>query len=163
EVLAQWAAAAARRFDFDETKKRLDALDAVSPGSAGAYLAVGKSMASARQYDEAATYLQTAAERAPKWPAPVIELGLSELQAGRNRPQAQGQDGGGGVPRPPLVWRADHGHAGAAHDRRGHGPGDRDGDAPRRPGPLRGVQLGPGGAARVHAHGDAVADQEPAA
>jgi Flp pilus assembly protein TadD len=84
DLLAQWAASAARRFDFDETKRRLDAFEALSPKSPDAYLAVGKAMAAARQYDEAATYLRIAAERAPKWPAPIIELGLSELQAGRD-------------------------------------------------------------------------------
>ncbi len=83
-VMAQWAAAAARRFDFDETKRRLDAFDALAPGSPQAYLAVGKAMSSARQEDEAASYLSVAAERAPKWPLPVIELGLTQLQAGQN-------------------------------------------------------------------------------
>jgi tetratricopeptide (TPR) repeat protein len=84
DVMAQWAAAAARRFDFDETKRRLDAFDALAPNSPEAYLAVGKAMAAARQYDEAAQYLRVATDRAPKWPIPVIELGLVEMQAGKN-------------------------------------------------------------------------------
>jgi tetratricopeptide (TPR) repeat protein len=84
DVMVQWVAAAARRFDFEETKRRLDAFDALAPNSPLAYLAVGKAMASARQYDEAARYLRVASERAPKWPIPVIELGLSEMQSGNN-------------------------------------------------------------------------------
>jgi tetratricopeptide (TPR) repeat protein len=84
DVMAQWAAAAARRFDFEETKRRLDTFDALSPGSPDAYLEVGKAMAAARQYDEAAGYLRVAVERAPRWPEPVIELGLSQMQAGQN-------------------------------------------------------------------------------
>lgn len=78
------AAAAAARFDFEEADRRLSAFDAISPGSPMAYLAVGKAMAEARQYAEASTYLRTAAERSPAWPEPIIELGLSEMQAGRN-------------------------------------------------------------------------------
>jgi tetratricopeptide (TPR) repeat protein len=84
DVMAQWAAAAARRFDFEETKKRLDEFDAVAPNSPYAYMAVGKAMAAARQYDEAAQYLRVASNRAPNWPIPIIELGLSEMQSGKN-------------------------------------------------------------------------------
>jgi len=84
ELLAMWAAAAAGRFDFAEAKVRLDAFDQLSPGSPVAYLAAGKAMASARQYEEAANYLREAVKRSPKWPEPVIELGLTEMQSGRN-------------------------------------------------------------------------------
>ncbi|MBI1190579.1 MAG: hypothetical protein GC200_07890 [Tepidisphaera sp.] len=77
-------AATAASFDFDLCKARLDAFDAIAPKSPQAYLAAGKAMAEARQYDEAAAYLRTAAERAPNWSDPVVELGLSELQAGHN-------------------------------------------------------------------------------
>ena len=83
DLRAAWAAAAAGRFDFDEAQRRLDAFDALAPGSPTAYLAAGKAMASARQYDEAANYLREAAKRAPRWPEPVIELGLTEMQSGR--------------------------------------------------------------------------------
>lgn len=78
------AASAAARFDFDAADARLKALDELSPDSCDGYLAVGRAMASARQYDEAARYLRTATERAPNWAQPVVELGLSELQAGRD-------------------------------------------------------------------------------
>jgi len=83
-ALALHAAAAAGRFDFDQAQRRLDAFDALSPQSPDAYLAVGKAMASARQYEEAARFLKVAADRAPNWPEPIIELGLSQLQAGNN-------------------------------------------------------------------------------
>ncbi|HYE62491.1 MAG TPA: tetratricopeptide repeat protein [Phycisphaerales bacterium] len=84
ELRAVHAAAAAGRFDFAEAQKRLDAFDQLAPGSPVAYLAVGKAMAGARQYEEAANYLREAVKRAPKWPEPVIELGLSEMQSGNN-------------------------------------------------------------------------------
>lgn len=84
ELLARIAAAAAAKFDFALADERLRAFDAVAPGSPDAYLAVGKAVAEARQYEEAARYLRAAAERAPKWPEPIIELGLSEMQSGRN-------------------------------------------------------------------------------
>ncbi|MDX2131749.1 MAG: hypothetical protein SFY69_06840 [Planctomycetota bacterium] len=83
-VRAQWAAAAAARFDFAAADARLAELDALAPGTPVGQLAVGRAMASARQYEEAARYLRAAAERAPRWAEPVIELGLSELQAGRD-------------------------------------------------------------------------------
>lgn len=83
DLLAQHAAAAASRYDFTEARARLDAFDALAPGSAEAYLVAGRVMAGARQYEEAADFLRVAAERAPRWAEPVVELGLSELQAGR--------------------------------------------------------------------------------
>jgi cellulose synthase operon protein C len=83
ELLAQHAAAAASRYDFEEARSRLAAFDALAPGSPEAYLVAGRVMAGARQYEEAADFLRVAKERAPKWAEPVVELGLSELQAGR--------------------------------------------------------------------------------
>lgn len=83
ELLAQNAAAAASRYDFDEARTRLAAFDVLAPGSPEAQLVTGRVMAGARQYEEAAGFLRVAAERAPKWAEPVVELGLSELQAGR--------------------------------------------------------------------------------
>ncbi|GJQ29271.1 MAG: hypothetical protein HBSAPP03_11550 [Phycisphaerae bacterium] len=81
---AAYAAAAAARFDFDAANARLRAFDELAPESPDAYLAVGRAMATARQYDQAAAYLRTAAARAPNWSQPAVELGLSELQAGRD-------------------------------------------------------------------------------
>lgn len=81
---AAWAAAGATRFDFASADSRLSELDELAPQSPAGFLATGRAMASARQYDEAARYLRTAVERAPNWAEPVVELGLSELQAGRD-------------------------------------------------------------------------------
>lgn len=78
------AAAAAGSFSFDLCKAKLDGFDTLAPGSPDAYLAAGKAMAEARQYAEAADYLRVASQRAPNWVDPVVELGLSELQAGHN-------------------------------------------------------------------------------
>lgn len=83
-LLAHRAAAAAARFDFDAADERLDRLDVLSPGTPAGALAVGRAMASARQYDEAARYLRRASARAPHWAEPLVELGMSELQAGRD-------------------------------------------------------------------------------
>lgn len=83
-ALAMHAAAAAARFDFAAADERLARIEALAPRSPAGYLAVGKAMAGARQYDEASRYLRTAVERAPDWAEPVVELGLSEMQAGKN-------------------------------------------------------------------------------
>lgn len=83
-LLASRAAAAAVMFDFADTDRRLAAIDVLAPGNPDAWLAVGKAMSDARQYAEAAKYLGEAARRAPRWPTPAIELGLLEMQAGRN-------------------------------------------------------------------------------
>lgn len=82
-LLAWHAAAAAAQFNDEVATRRLAAFDALAPNTPDAYLAAGRTMASARQYDEAARYLTIACERAPHWAEPAIELGLSELQAGR--------------------------------------------------------------------------------
>jgi tetratricopeptide (TPR) repeat protein len=84
DLRAAEAAAAAGSFKFDLCKAKLDAFDTLAPGSPDAYLAAGKAMAEARQYAEAADYLRVASQRAPNWVTPVVELGLSELQAGHN-------------------------------------------------------------------------------
>jgi cellulose synthase operon protein C len=82
EVLALNAAATALSFDEAGTQQRLRELDAISPNTPMGYLAAGKAMALARQYADAAALLRTASERAPLWAEPLVELGLSELQAG---------------------------------------------------------------------------------
>lgn len=81
---AMEVAATAASFEFEACKAKLEAFDGLAPTSPEAYLAAGKAMAEARQYEEAASYLRTASERAPDWSEPVVELGLSELQAGNN-------------------------------------------------------------------------------
>ncbi|MCE7973386.1 MAG: hypothetical protein DYG92_03530 [Leptolyngbya sp. PLA1] len=84
-LLAWWAAAAAGRFDFEEADRRLSALDALSPRQPVGHLVVGKVMAGSRQYDEASRYLREASARWPRWAEPQVELGLSDMQAGRTR------------------------------------------------------------------------------
>ena len=95
ELLAAQAATAAVRFDTQRTEALLAAFDALNAGdgdreqtedsgSPGALLAVGKALSEARQYAEAADYLERAAARLPTLAAPWIELGLLEMQAGRD-------------------------------------------------------------------------------
>lgn len=78
------AAAAAVRDDADALRARLAQIEAVEPGSARGVFAVGRALSEARQYGEAAEYLERAGERAPHWAPPRIELGLLELQSGRD-------------------------------------------------------------------------------
>ena len=84
ELLALRAAAAAVRYDFAGADARLTQMDALSPGSAVGWFEVGRALSEARQYARAAAYLEEAASRRPNWPPPLVELGLLELQAGRD-------------------------------------------------------------------------------
>lgn len=84
-LLALRAAAAALQFRDADAQARLDAFDQLAPGSAEAYLEAGRVMSGARQYEIAARYLAEAARRAPFWCEPVIEWGLVDVQAGRDR------------------------------------------------------------------------------
>lgn len=77
-------AVAAAKFDYVEAERRLAEYDAISPGSPMALLEAGRAMSEARQYAEAADYLRRAAERQPNLAAPVIELGLVQLQSGHD-------------------------------------------------------------------------------
>lgn len=83
-VLAMRAAVAAGMFDFADVDARLTALDSISPNSPLGYYEVGQVLSEARQYAEAARSLGEAAKRSPHWAAPVVELGLLEVQSGRN-------------------------------------------------------------------------------
>ncbi|MBX3359726.1 MAG: hypothetical protein KF745_15000 [Phycisphaeraceae bacterium] len=83
-AVALRAAVAARAYDDEALAKWTAAYDALSPGSALAVYEIGRTLAEARQYALAADYLGTAHERLPSWPAPLIELGLLEIQAGRD-------------------------------------------------------------------------------
>lgn len=83
EARALEVAAAAVSFDFakaDELLAKYDELASKSP--LPAFMA-GKALSSARQYDDAARLLRIASERSPQWAEPLIDLGLSELQAGK--------------------------------------------------------------------------------
>jgi len=83
-LLAARCAAEAVRFEFEIVKASLVAFDAAHPGSPVALLAVGQALAEARQYAEAAAFLEQASARNPNDAEPLIDLGLLELQAGRD-------------------------------------------------------------------------------
>ena len=83
------AASLARSYNFDACDKELAEIDATWPGTAMGYVEVGHMMCDARQYDEAIKYLNEATKREPFWAGPVVELGLIDVQAGRD---AEAQD-----------------------------------------------------------------------
>lgn len=91
EALALSAACAAARFDYPLLESRLGALDSLwSPppiegtGPWRGLLLVARVLSEKRQYDRAADYFRRAAGRAPFLPDPLIDLGLLEVQAGRD-------------------------------------------------------------------------------
>jgi len=84
ELLALRSAILALSWRDAELAYSLAEFDALSPGSPEALFAVGKALAEVRQYESAADYLERASARQPKLPAPLIELGLLELQSGRD-------------------------------------------------------------------------------
>lgn len=85
-LLASRAAATAVTFDFRAVDAELASFDAAFPGSPEAAYWVGRTLSDARQYEEASRYLGQARDLAPGWATPIIELGLLELQAGRDLP-----------------------------------------------------------------------------
>jgi tetratricopeptide (TPR) repeat protein len=84
EALALACAAEAIRYDEAAVQRALERYEAVSPGSARPYHVVGRHLSLNRQYEAAARMLNEAIRRQPAWPAPQIELGLMELQSGRD-------------------------------------------------------------------------------
>ncbi len=83
-ALALLAAAEALRYDGAALREALDRYEALSPGNPTAYYVVGRHLSMNRQYEAAAGMLREAIRRQPAWPAPQIELGLMELQSGRD-------------------------------------------------------------------------------
>jgi lipopolysaccharide biosynthesis regulator YciM len=83
-ALALHAAARAISYDDEAMKAALDRYDQLSPSSALAYYEAGRFLSLNRQYGTAATVLEEAIRRQPAWAAPQIELGLMELQSGRD-------------------------------------------------------------------------------
>ncbi len=81
---AMQAATEAIAFDFTKTDALLAEYDKLSPDTADALFDVGRVLSDARQYAEAAKYLELATKREPTWAAPFTELGLMEMQAGRD-------------------------------------------------------------------------------
>jgi len=84
EAMALDCAVAAARFDLEQTERLLDRFDEASPRHPLALLRVGETLSEMRQYEQAADYLERAAARRENWPPPLIELGLMELQFGRD-------------------------------------------------------------------------------
>ncbi|GJM18697.1 MAG: hypothetical protein DHS20C14_09100 [Phycisphaeraceae bacterium] len=84
EALALDAAASAVGARFGDAQTTLDRLEQLSPGSPIGPLTVGRALAEARQYDLAPAYLERAADRLPNDSTAPMELGLMELQAGRD-------------------------------------------------------------------------------
>lgn len=84
ELLAMSAAATALRYDWEALENALAQFDHLAPGSPLALYEVGRTLSENRQYDRAAEYLERAEQRQPNWPQPVIELGLLEMQSGRD-------------------------------------------------------------------------------
>ena len=83
-LLGYRAASIATLFDFKAVDVALSEFDRVAAGSPMAAFLVGKAMSGSRQYAQAAAYLGRAVQLAPHWAEPLVELGLCELQAGRN-------------------------------------------------------------------------------
>ncbi|MDX9911349.1 MAG: hypothetical protein RBS39_05920 [Phycisphaerales bacterium] len=84
ERVALHAAACARKFDYDAADEVLATLDQLAPGSPEGVFEVGRALADARQYAEASKYLNEAVRGAPNWSNAWAELGLLEVQAGRD-------------------------------------------------------------------------------
>jgi tetratricopeptide (TPR) repeat protein len=82
--LAYIAASQALLYDNAAMQAALDRYDALSPGSAVPHFTTGRHLSFNRQYPAAAKVLEEAIRRQPHWPAPQIELGLMELQSGRD-------------------------------------------------------------------------------
>lgn len=72
------------RFDEDGMFNLLDAFDEISPDNPWAYYTVGTRLSRRRQYELSATLLEEAIRRQPNWPPPYVELGLMEMQSGRD-------------------------------------------------------------------------------
>ena len=84
EALALRAAAAAVRYDLNEEADWLARLDEVEPNSPMGFYEVGSALSFDRQYEDAAAALAEAIRRRPAWSAPHVELGLLEMQSGRD-------------------------------------------------------------------------------
>ncbi|GAB4383841.1 MAG: hypothetical protein Kow0022_04690 [Phycisphaerales bacterium] len=84
EALALAAAVAAGRYDEAATVRMLGVFDELAPGNPLALYEVGRVQSETRQYESAAESLAAAHDRLVNWSAPLIELGLMEMQSGRD-------------------------------------------------------------------------------
>jgi tetratricopeptide (TPR) repeat protein len=71
-------------YDPEVFERSLAEFDALSPGSPEALYEAGAALAERRQYEMASDLLNRAVARQPNWPEPIIDLGLLEMQAGRD-------------------------------------------------------------------------------
>ncbi|MCC6425751.1 MAG: hypothetical protein IT435_02915 [Phycisphaerales bacterium] len=83
-LLALRAASAASNFNDALLAERLAAFDVFSPQSPDACYEVGAILSDLRQYADSEKYLTEAARRAPRWAIVQTELGLLQVQAGRD-------------------------------------------------------------------------------
>ena len=84
DAIALRAATAAVRYDRSDGADWLARLDEVEPGSPFGWYEVGSALSFDRQYEDAAMALAEAIRRRPAWAAPHVELGLLEMQSGRD-------------------------------------------------------------------------------
>ncbi|MSR44217.1 MAG: hypothetical protein EXS15_02520 [Phycisphaerales bacterium] len=84
QAIALEASAHGLKYDFDAMRASLAAADAIAPQSGRAHWQVGRFLALARQYEDAADVLREAARREPNWSVPRNELGLLQMQAGKD-------------------------------------------------------------------------------
>lgn len=83
-LLALRAAAWAANFDEPRAMEHLAAFESLAPGSPVAVYEIGSVLSDLRQYEDAERYLEEARRRAPSWAVPASELGLLQVQAGRD-------------------------------------------------------------------------------
>jgi tetratricopeptide (TPR) repeat protein len=83
-LLAMDAAIAAASFDQARSEALLAEFQRLAPGSPIAEYEAGRTLADARQYEEAVDLLRVASGRLENWSAPWTELGLVLIQAGRD-------------------------------------------------------------------------------
>ena len=84
EAMALRAAADAVAYDLDAARERLAEMDRRAPGAADGWHVVGRFLAKNRQYEDAAEILEEAVRRRENHSPPLIELGLLEMQSGRD-------------------------------------------------------------------------------
>lgn len=84
EGLALCAAVAAGSFDDAATGEILAFFDELSPGHPLAWYEVARVRSETRQYEQASAAFAEAIRRQPNWPAPHIDLGLMEMQSGKD-------------------------------------------------------------------------------
>lgn len=83
-ALTLTAASAAMTYDADAEAAALAAWDQAFPGSPEALAETGRFLSLFRQYERSAERLEQAIERQPNWSEPRLELGLMEMQSGRD-------------------------------------------------------------------------------